>query len=759
MDTYVLLRFLRTNLMIASSCLAWSIVVLGPVYYSSPYDLQSSSSFGNLTMDHVENGTWRLWVCFLSTCGLTALVIALVDRDWRMYIIRRRDFFRLGDSDFPGGHQKDFTVTAEFLPPELCSEDALKDYFEKYLFPGVDGKVFSVALHRKQTGPLKEAIARCESTCMSLERVGDSLLKQNARNLRSVEKTNGVTWQARLREPTLRLSFLCLPWRAKTVHEYDVVTSNPMMCCSKTVKAIPYWRRLLSAQNKEAVAIRERIMGSDKVKMTSNSAFVTFESNRQIATDASQVLLSNDVAELQLSPALDPRDVLWENACMKVSDINTRISFTSFAIKIFAVFIFIPLLVFCNVFGDLESLSKVPGLQFLRLIPPSSFAYIFITTQVPPLLQALLLDTMPDLLQFVSTSIERVKLRSVAQQSILDRGFAFQLVNIYFTLLGSTLAKTLQQLVAEPTCIFQLLGNTVPAVAGYFIQLILIKALFGLSWELARITWFLDLVAFNLKEWVSSPSVSRREKFFTPSWDDGIVSFSSGCLYPGFLFVMVLGLTYAVMVPFMNIVTTFFFFWAYVIYKHHCLFVFLPASESGGKLFPSLYDYILMGLQFANATMVGYIFIKGGALQFVLLFALFPVVESFRKKTQGYMQHTPARPGRDRAFLFPGKIPDSSQDHRSCDKLFLGKSRGPAYVALTQATAGRVLPGKARSRACPRAVSPARILFFTQSAIFPVRRSKTPPRAAVSWRYPLTRAPRLPHPLKLWPVPFEHGAR
>ena len=81
-------------------------------------------------------------------------------------------------------------------------------------------------------------------------------------------------------------------------------------------------------------------------------------------------------------------------------------------------------------------------------------------------------------------------------------------------------------------------------------------------------------------------------------------------------------------------------------------------------------------------------------------------------------QHTPARPGRDRAFLFPGKIPDSSQDHRSCDKLFLGKSRGPAYVALTQATAGRVLPGKARSRACPRAVSPARIPVFTQSAIF-----------------------------------------
>ena len=64
------------------------------------------------------------------------------------------------------------------------------------------------------------------------------------------------------------------------------------------------------------------------------------------------------------------------------------------------------------------------------------------------------------------------------------------------------------------------------------------------------------------------------------------------------------------------------------------------------------------------------------------------------RKGKRALQHTPARPGSDRAFLFPGKIPDSSQDHRSCDKLFLGKSRGPAYVALTQATAGRVLPGE-----------------------------------------------------------------
>ena len=67
-------------------------------------------------------------------------------------------------------------------------------------------------------------------------------------------------------------------------------------------------------------------------------------------------------------------------------------------------------------------------------------------------------------------------------------------------------------------------------------------------YELSRIVWFFDLKYFEFRERLLGQSFRRREQFFEPSWDDGIVSFSPGCLYPGFLFVMMLGLTYAVMV-------------------------------------------------------------------------------------------------------------------------------------------------------------------------------------------------------------------
>lgn len=168
-------------------------------------------------------------------------------------------------------------------------------------------------------------------------------------------------------------------------------------------------------------------------------------------------------------------------------------------------------------------------------------------------------------------------------------------------------------------------------------QLVLIKALFALIYEFSRVEWLFAYRSFRFSEWSNGDSVSAREKFFTPIWDDGIVSFLSANIYPGFLFIMLVGLTYAVMVPFMNLVTTVYFALAFVIYKHHCLYVFIAPSESGGMLFSPLYNYVLTGLSFATATMAGYMFIKGGALQFLLLLFIFPVIEGYRGRTKQYL--------------------------------------------------------------------------------------------------------------------------
>jgi hypothetical protein len=75
-----------------------------------------------------------------------------------------------------------------------------------------------------------------------------------------------------------------------------------------------------------------------------------------------------------------------------------------------------------NLFGDIERLSKLPWMKWLQTIDPNSFTYVFITTQVPPLLQAMIVGSLPAIFQAVAIRAEGVKLLSEVERSVIDRG-------------------------------------------------------------------------------------------------------------------------------------------------------------------------------------------------------------------------------------------------------------------------------------------------------------------------------------------------
>jgi len=373
MDTYVLLRFLRTNLIISLSCLFWSLLVLVPIYLTSNYELESSSTFGEMTMDHVENGTWRLWVSFLSSCLQTILVLHLVEKDWKTHIRRRRDFFKGdGDPDIPGGQQFEYTVTVDHLPKPLRSDSALKQRFEEKLFPGAHGKVFSSIVHLEGMEILREIIAKSEDTHIRLERaIHRSEMKKKAAEKR------GLLY----RDPTLTFCCtLCRQCRGRLVDHSSVVASSNILCCCKTVREVDHWHWVLEQQNMEAIATKELILRGSREKehafllqkrrrrsiverarclpalhvfsrdgnAKSKCAFVTFQISRQTALDASSGLLSNDPLDMEVQQASDPRDVIWGNVMVDIKSVKRRIYIVSIFVRIFAIFCLIPMLVWAN---------------------------------------------------------------------------------------------------------------------------------------------------------------------------------------------------------------------------------------------------------------------------------------------------------------------------------------------------------------------------------------------------------------------------
>lgn len=81
---------------------------------------------------------------------------------------------------------------------------------------------------------------------------------------------------------------------------------------------------------------------------------------------ARQVLLSDTALKLKVTPAPDPRDILWANAAAPLSERATRLAASSALVFAFGLVWFIPLITATQGVGNLGEMAALTGLGFLR---------------------------------------------------------------------------------------------------------------------------------------------------------------------------------------------------------------------------------------------------------------------------------------------------------------------------------------------------------------------------------------------------------
>ena len=134
-------------------------------------------------------------------------------------------------------------------------------------------------------------------------------------------------------------------------------------------------------------------------------------------------------------------------------------------------------------------------------------------------------------------------------------------------------------------------GESVPAEASYFIQFILINALFGLTLELSRLVPLILTAWFSHNEKSGGSAKARRRLF-----GEDITLFSGAEAIPGIILVVILLFTYSVIVPLLSVASFVYFAIAHIVYRYNFLYVYVGAYESGGELFWALHGYTLTGL-------------------------------------------------------------------------------------------------------------------------------------------------------------------
>jgi hypothetical protein len=305
---------------------------------------------------------------------------------------------------------------------------------------------------------------------------------------------------------------------------------------------------------------------------TSSTAFITFRSRMSKAISY-QMLLSHKYYLMSVNMAPNPKDLIWANVSIPVSQIDARRRVADSTLILGALF-WSAIVASINGFSNLDALSS--DVEWIQRHQDSAVYKIF-NQYMAVLILLILLVLLPLIFDQISRHYEGLKLESEIQNSIMSRYFYYQLANVFVTVGSGTIFASINQIFSRPDSIASILGENLPQVSIYFANLVIVRTFLGLPIEMLRI-WPL-LTILGVKTCRNRKKMTRRE-LRTGAFADPPMSY--GWYYPQIMMVVMIVVTYSTIAPFLMPFGALFFAFCYVIYKYQVLYIFINDYQSGG---------------------------------------------------------------------------------------------------------------------------------------------------------------------------------
>lgn len=461
--------------------------------------------------------------------------------EFQHYVDCRMEFLAKGDAHTHP--QQRYTLLVEEIPQDLRSDQALFDYFQS-LFPG---KIHS-AIMVMQLPDLKEIYDRREKVLLRLEKciavqeitgkrpvhkVGShkflnvvgwcqrtnvdllendprleqsgervdsinyftrylNLLNEKVRQVQSEKKQLAKAGDTRMRASEWLANSLGLASDRKLKSEdrseegYDglIVASNE----SRGISAFSLVKQLgidffiggLTDFHRQIDLVVDTFTGATM----SSTGFVTFTDLVSL-TCAVRAPLSHEAGALQVQMAPEPADIEWNNASVNQSWSKGR-EWTANVLLGFGALLWSVPVTGVQALANLDSLAQIPGMNWVSRFANGDFAS-FLNGYLPVLALLALIAVLPTMFRWVASTYELRKSFSDVQHANLIRYFYYQLANIYITVTAGSILDALAEILDHPSRAFEILGQSVPTVVGYFVLLIMTKLLAGLPLTLLRI--------------------------------------------------------------------------------------------------------------------------------------------------------------------------------------------------------------------------------------------------------------------------------
>lgn len=328
---------------------------------------------------------------------------------------------------------------------------------------------------------------------------------------------------------------------------------------------------------------------------------------------------NNDVFHIRLSPT--PKDLVWNNLPL---DDKTRKSKRWIGRIIYWVFVFVWMI-------PMTALSATSNMINLIRLIPNSAPFIeshqvlmgLIQAYFTPIVMAIFFYFLPIFFRFLSqqqgywtqTTLDRKVLTKLYVFFIINNLLVFTLTSMLIGIYGQI--RTLIESGSLPSdasisgYVMQIARN-ISEVSTFWINFVCLKSL-GLTMDLAMLV---PLLTITTKKFLTRPSPRELRELAKPP------EFNFPQNYNLLLFFFTIALVYSAMSPLILPFALIYFSVAGIVYKYMLMYVYVTKIESGGKIWPVLFQTIMTSVIFFQITMIIMLVLKGGSLQAYILIPL-----------------------------------------------------------------------------------------------------------------------------------------
>ncbi|EFA76810.1 hypothetical protein PPL_09562 [Heterostelium album PN500] len=608
-DAYMHLRFLILCIQLLSIILVFGIGVLLPLNFTSSnsYLHEQGVTINNLdsvSIASIPEGSKRLWAHSLSIPLFTGVSLFLFRRTYLIYVEKRIRWMSKH-------HPRNYSVMVREMSKSIKNESDMRNYFQNFFDPKE-----ILACHIVYKEPkLRDLWSQYRSTKRKLDRI---ISKTEITHLRP---TRAKGWRPGTLGGEVEDSL--------SYYEKKLVMIDEKLKEAQIEASLP----------KEGVAAMEwklsDLTPSNIRHWTSNTAnagFITFDRMAN-ASICSTCIFSEKPNKFIVTPAPEFKNIKWGNLVISGNERMFRRIVISIAFFVLFCFYMIPVTAISAI-SKLENLAKVPILNWMvKVVELNPYLQGLVEGYLPSLALVAFMGLLPLFIKLL-VHVNKENTKTMFYHKVFTTYWAFLVVNVFIvvTISGSVLSvlfRVIENLTLKQ--IITLFGSSLPTQSSFFINYILVQSLTSVPFDIIRP---IELIAGIIR---STRVTSPGDKVDAMSRNDPTALTS--IKYARELLILVITLSYSTLSPFILPFGLMYFLIDFYVSKYNHIYSFCPKYQSGGTIWPLVFNRLCVGLIIYQLTAVGIFLLKAFIpgiiisfpLPFITLFVWWITVQDYKK--------------------------------------------------------------------------------------------------------------------------------